>query len=90
MQGWVVENWSVRLLALHLQSHPRQEATSEVVKQEELPGAEGCTEANSVTKRGQGLQRGAGACSGVARAWRGCKTHAAARCGSEQSVIKAW
>lgn len=90
MQGWVVENRSVRLLTLHLQSHPGQEATSELVKQEELSSAEGCREANSVTKRGQGLQRGAGACSGVARAWRGCKTQVAARRDSEQSVIKAW
>lgn len=89
MQGWIVENWSVRLLTLHLQSHPGQEATSELVKQEELSSAKGCTKADSVTKHGQVLQRGAGACISVARAWRGCKIHVAARHGSEKSDIKA-
>ena len=44
----------------------------------------------TLTKHGRGLQRDAGACSGVARAWRGCKPQAAARRGSEQSVVKAW
>ena len=63
MQGWVVENWAVRLLTLRLQSHPGQEATSELVKQEELSSAKGCTKADSVTKHGHGLQRGAGVCS---------------------------
>lgn len=34
MQRWVIETWSVQLLTLHLQSHPGQEAPSELVKQE--------------------------------------------------------
>ncbi|KAK4824928.1 hypothetical protein QYF61_021548 [Mycteria americana] len=35
----------------------RQEATSELVKQEQLASAEGCVEADSVTKHGQGWKR---------------------------------
>lgn len=49
MQGRVVENWSARLLTFHLQSHTGQEAPSELVKQEELSSAEGCTEAYSIS-----------------------------------------
>jgi len=43
----LLQNWSVPVLTLHLQSRPGQETTSELVKQELSSSAKRCPKANS-------------------------------------------